>query len=168
MHSGPRIADFPISHMPMHPSTQVAHMPLNGLTLSGVRFFDSVAADLFTFVIDILVSPPCLVPGRERVQAYRIETRVAQLARLQGPRAREFAYRAHVEACAALAARFRRLVEGHRDLALDAAADEPDRATRHLLVADANAQAAQDAAPVLTFEPHLGDPELGGQALQRP
>jgi hypothetical protein len=55
MHSGPRIADFPISHIPMHPSTHVAHMPLNGLTLSGVRFLVRVAADLFTLVIAICV-----------------------------------------------------------------------------------------------------------------
>ena len=53
MHSGPRMADFPISHIPMQPSTQVAHMPLNGLTLSGVRFFDRVAADLFNLVMVI-------------------------------------------------------------------------------------------------------------------
>jgi len=38
----------------MHPSTQVAHIPLNGLTLSGVRFFDMVAADLFNLVMAIL------------------------------------------------------------------------------------------------------------------
>jgi hypothetical protein len=49
------MADLPISHIPMQPSTQVAHIPLNGLTLSGVRFFDRVAADLFNLVIAITI-----------------------------------------------------------------------------------------------------------------
>jgi len=43
--------------MPMHPSTQVTHIPLNGLTDPSVLFFVSVAAVAFTFVNDIL-NPP--------------------------------------------------------------------------------------------------------------
>jgi hypothetical protein len=34
----------------MHPSTQVVHMPLKGLTESSVRFLVSVAADEFSRV----------------------------------------------------------------------------------------------------------------------
>src|SRR5659263_320974 len=152
MHSGPRIADLPISHMPTQPSTQVAHMPLNGLTLSGVRFFESVAADLFNLVIAIWFSPPCLVPRRERIQLDSIEASVAQLARLHDAHAGKLAHGAHVEAGAALAARLGSLVEGHRDLSLDASAGKPDSAARHLLVAYADAQPAEDAPAVLALE----------------
>src|SRR5450759_2746851 len=57
MHSAPLIADFPISHVPMQPSTHVTHMPLNGLMLPGVRFLDPVAADLLILVI-AMPAPP--------------------------------------------------------------------------------------------------------------
>jgi hypothetical protein len=47
MTSWPRYADLPISHIPIQPSTQVTHIPLNGTIESSVLFFVNVAAEAF-------------------------------------------------------------------------------------------------------------------------
>jgi len=124
----------------MQPSTQVAHIPLKGLTLSGVRFFDNVAADLFNLVILILKrsSSVALFSARKCFQLQGIKTRIAQFTGLQEAPAGQLAYRAYVKAPAALAAELISGMEGHGHFAARATVEKSDSPGTHLLLAHAH------------------------------
>src|SRR5690242_267637 len=155
--------------MPTQPSTQVVHIPLNGLTESSVRFLVSVAAEAFRRVkvmtlllvffrreldVNVATEGPCDFAGvawfeeTHRVvvalEAHRREIQAPVAERRRGGRALAslLADGTNVETRAALAATLVRHMEGARDCAADAAAGEPDRPGHHLLLAHPYAQPA--------------------------
>src|SRR5581483_7996168 len=83
----------------------------------------------------------------------KIQAAAAQRAFRLRPGTAQFAHRAGVQAGAALAAQLRSLFERTRHAPLYPASGESDGARHHLLVADAHAQPALDAA--LTIDRQL-------------
>src|SRR3972149_2716934 len=191
MISVPRYADFPISHIPMQPSMQVAHIPLNGLIESSVRFLVSVAADALRRVKLIGVLPlarswyradSLARVGAERTrqlagvarveEAHRvvvalqahsreIDTAVAQRGIRRRALAAQLAHGTDVETRAALAAQLAGHVERPGDAPVEAPAGEADGSRHHLLGTHPHAQPPLDAGLVFRLVPAL--PHAGGR-----
>src|SRR5512133_1113871 len=150
----------------MQPSTQVVHIPLNGLTESSVRFLVSVAAEAFRRVkvmtlllvffrreldVNVATEGPRDFAGMAwfeethrvvvALEAHRreIQASVAERGRGRGTLAPLLAHGTNVETGATLAAALVRHIERTRDFTADAAAGEPDRARPHLLLAHPHA-----------------------------
>src|SRR5581483_175738 len=87
-----------------------------------------------------------------------IEAAVAQSALGLRALAARLAYRADIEARAALAAEFAGLIEGPSDTAIQAAPRKTDRARHHLLLAHAHAKPALDAGFILALVAALAYP----------
>src|SRR5512147_1420114 len=176
----------------MHPSMQVVHIPLNGLTESSVRFLVSVAAEALrrVYVIGILLVFSCanfdwnVRTNRPRqlarmarfqkahgvvvaLEADRREIQTSAAQRGGGGRslAPQLADGADVNAGAALATLVAGDIEGPGNLAMVAASRKSDGAGHHLLLADADAQAALDAVFLVRLVAHLAHAVLAGQVL---
>src|SRR5581483_12084741 len=175
----------------MQPSTQVVHIPLNGLIESSVRFLVSVAAEALRCVKVMAVSPLFLqlskirfhpdvrakwagnfagVTGIEEthrlvvtLEALRGQVGAAVAKRRLGIRALapQFTNWTDVQACATLAASFAGHVKRTGDLAIQPSPGEANRSGHHLVLAHAHAKAALNTRFALGFVAALLDAHRG-------